>query len=201
MSETTTPSAAPENSAAKSLAQRIQTQLGAQAIGVTEWRGETTVEVLPENWLSVAGQLRDADEFHFEQLLDVCGVDYLSYGQTEVGYHRRFRPTGFLAWRRRRRAGTIRLVEATTHWCRAKTLRRGSAVAVDQAQSSCLYPLPRAGRHPPGGAVVDRPVAGFELVRARGVRSVRHLVRRASGFAQDSHRLWFCRPSFSQGFR
>jgi NADH-quinone oxidoreductase subunit C len=39
--------------------------------------------VLPENWLAVAQQLRDLDEFHFEQLIDVSGVDYLSYGQVE----------------------------------------------------------------------------------------------------------------------
>jgi NADH-quinone oxidoreductase subunit C len=31
----------------------------------------------------VATQLRDAEDFHFEQLIDVSGVDYLSYGQVE----------------------------------------------------------------------------------------------------------------------
>ncbi|MDR3387765.1 MAG: NADH-quinone oxidoreductase subunit C [Rudaea sp.] len=64
-------------------AQRISTQLGDRIVGVHEWCGETTVEVLPENWLAVAQQLRDVEGFHFEQLIDVCGVDYLSYGQTE----------------------------------------------------------------------------------------------------------------------
>jgi NADH-quinone oxidoreductase subunit C len=66
-----------------SLAQRLGARLGDQIATVHESRGETVIDVLPENWLAVARILRDDDEFHFEQLIDVCGVDYLSYGQTE----------------------------------------------------------------------------------------------------------------------
>ena len=40
-----------------------------------------TLEIPVEQWLEVARRLRD--EFAFEQLLDLCGVDYLSYGQDE----------------------------------------------------------------------------------------------------------------------
>ena len=65
------------------LAQRIGPHFGETIVGVGESHGETTVELLPENWLAVAQQLRDAPEFHFEQLTDLCGVDYLSYGQVE----------------------------------------------------------------------------------------------------------------------
>jgi len=65
------------------LAQRIAAQFGDKIAGVTEAFGETTIEVLPENWLAVAQVLRDDEAFHFEQLIDVCGLDYLSYGQTE----------------------------------------------------------------------------------------------------------------------
>ncbi|MBS0571556.1 MAG: NADH-quinone oxidoreductase subunit C [Proteobacteria bacterium] len=65
------------------LAQRIEAQLGEQIIAVRQWRDETLVDVLPENWLAVARHLRDEPEFRFEQLIDVCGVDYLSYGQVE----------------------------------------------------------------------------------------------------------------------
>jgi NADH-quinone oxidoreductase subunit C len=65
------------------LAQRIGAQLGDKIIAVSEALGETTVEILPENWLAAAQTLRDGDEFHFEQLIDVSGVDYLSYGQVE----------------------------------------------------------------------------------------------------------------------
>ena len=65
------------------LAQRLTARLGADIVAATEWRGETVIEVLPENWLRVAQLLRDEAEFRFEQVVDVCGVDYLSYGQTE----------------------------------------------------------------------------------------------------------------------
>ena len=44
---------------------------------------ELTVEVLPENLLKVARFLRDDAMCGFEQLIDVCGVDYLTYGSTE----------------------------------------------------------------------------------------------------------------------
>ncbi len=68
---------------ATTLAQRIAAQFGDRIAGVSEAFGETTVEVLPENWLAVAQTLRDDDAFHFEQCIDVCGIDYLSYGQSE----------------------------------------------------------------------------------------------------------------------
>ncbi|HSE12275.1 MAG TPA: NADH-quinone oxidoreductase subunit C [Rudaea sp.] len=65
------------------LAQRIGAHFGEKIVGVAEALGETTVEVLPENLLAVAQELRDHDDFHFEQAIDVSGVDYLSYGQSE----------------------------------------------------------------------------------------------------------------------
>jgi len=66
-----------------SLAQRLGACFGDKIAAVHEWRGETGIDVAPANWLAVAQALRDDDEFHFEQLIDVSGVDYLSYGQTE----------------------------------------------------------------------------------------------------------------------
>jgi NADH-quinone oxidoreductase subunit C len=71
------------NAVADNFAQRVAARLGDKILGANTAHGETTVDVLPENWLAVAQQLRDSEEFHFEQLIDVCGVDYLSYGQTE----------------------------------------------------------------------------------------------------------------------
>jgi len=44
---------------------------------------ELTIEVAPENLLKVARYLRDDATCSFEQLIDVCGVDYLTYGSTE----------------------------------------------------------------------------------------------------------------------
>jgi NADH-quinone oxidoreductase subunit C len=67
----------------ESLAQRLEAQLGARIIDAVVVNGETTIDVLPENWLTVARSLRDDPAWQFEQCMDVCGVDYLSYGQTE----------------------------------------------------------------------------------------------------------------------
>jgi NADH-quinone oxidoreductase subunit C len=41
---------------------------------------ELTVEVSASDWLAFARYARD--ELHFEQLIDLCGVDYVAYGQT-----------------------------------------------------------------------------------------------------------------------
>jgi len=65
------------------LAQRLGARFGDKLAAVHEWRDETGIDIAPADWLDVARALRDEDEFHFEQLIDVSGVDYLSYGQTE----------------------------------------------------------------------------------------------------------------------
>ena len=44
---------------------------------------ELTIEVSAEDLLSVSMFLRDDKACGFEQLIDVCGVDYLTYGETE----------------------------------------------------------------------------------------------------------------------
>jgi NADH-quinone oxidoreductase subunit C len=44
---------------------------------------ELTVDVKPAHLLELCRVLRDSTEFAFQQLIDVCGVDYLHYGQTE----------------------------------------------------------------------------------------------------------------------
>lgn len=44
-----------------------------------------TMELLPTSLLEVCMALRDEPPFHFELLLDICGVDYLEYGTSEWG--------------------------------------------------------------------------------------------------------------------
>ena len=44
---------------------------------------ELTIEVAPDDLIKVSAFLRDDDVCSFEQLIDVCGVDYLTYGSTE----------------------------------------------------------------------------------------------------------------------
>jgi len=77
MSETTA------DNSRSSLAQKLEAVLGQKLVRIDEARGETTIEVLPENWLAVAALLRDDAGLRFEQLMDLCGVDYLSWGEAE----------------------------------------------------------------------------------------------------------------------
>ena len=51
-------------------------------VGATQ-TGITTLEVDVNAWLEVCRALRDEEDFAFEQLTDLCGVDYLSYGLSE----------------------------------------------------------------------------------------------------------------------
>ncbi len=62
---------------------RLEAKLGQKLVSLDDSRGEHTIEVLPENWIAVGTMLRDDGDFRFEQLMDLCGVDYLSFGQVE----------------------------------------------------------------------------------------------------------------------
>ncbi|PZQ14031.1 MAG: NADH-quinone oxidoreductase subunit C [Rhodanobacter denitrificans] len=62
---------------------QLEARLGQKLVRADASGGQLTIEVLPENWLAVAQILRDEPAFAFEQLIDLCGMDYLSYGQTE----------------------------------------------------------------------------------------------------------------------
>lgn len=60
---------------------RLRARFATAHIAVAEPRGEDTMELAPADWLTAARILRD--EFGFQQLVDLCGVDYLSYGSDE----------------------------------------------------------------------------------------------------------------------
>jgi len=55
--------------------------LGDAISAVQESSGELTLEVRREKIVEVCRALRDDPAFAFEQLIDVCGVDYLDYGK------------------------------------------------------------------------------------------------------------------------
>lgn len=65
------------------LAEHIETQFAGRLSRVESTCGELTYEVSADHLLQVATELRDAPPFQFEQLIDLTGVDYLSYGQVE----------------------------------------------------------------------------------------------------------------------
>ncbi len=63
------------------LAKRVEDRLGSLGVKTRVLAGELTVEVSPEHLLKACERLRDEPEFGFEQLVDLCGLDYSVYGQ------------------------------------------------------------------------------------------------------------------------
>ena len=67
----------------KAVAELFTRRFGSRVTVAGSQSGIPTLEVQADAWLEVCRTLRDDDEFRFEQLTDLCGVDYLGYGQTE----------------------------------------------------------------------------------------------------------------------
>jgi len=65
---------------AETLTSALQAALGDKLASVVTALGEVTAVVKQENLLAAAALLRDAPELRFEELIDLCGVDYLHYG-------------------------------------------------------------------------------------------------------------------------
>ncbi len=63
------------------LASGIQTCFAGFGVETAVAHGELTVEVPVNALKAVCARLRDEPEFGFEQLIDLCGVDYSTYGQ------------------------------------------------------------------------------------------------------------------------
>lgn len=61
------------------LAETIAAALGSKAKSVKIALGEVTVTVAAADYLAVATLLRDAPGCKFEQLIDLCGLDYSEY--------------------------------------------------------------------------------------------------------------------------
>ena len=64
-----------------SFVQRLRDRFPAAVVTVAEPRGEITLEAAGPEWLATCRALRD--EFGFEQLTAVSGVDYMGYGSDE----------------------------------------------------------------------------------------------------------------------
>ena len=93
---------------ASAFAARLRTRFADAKIEIAEPRGEFTLEVPHAAWHEACRALRD--EFGFELLMDLCGVDYLGYGSDEwdtdvssEGFSRGVegRGTGRFAWGQR----------------------------------------------------------------------------------------------------
>jgi NADH-quinone oxidoreductase subunit C len=57
----------------------LEAGLGGRITQLKRERGEITITVSAADYLAVATQLRDDATLGFEQLIDLCGVDYSSY--------------------------------------------------------------------------------------------------------------------------
>lgn len=59
----------------------LQAVLGEKVTKQTVGLGEVTIECRAEDYLAVCQLLRDDPALKFEQLIDLCGVDYQEYGE------------------------------------------------------------------------------------------------------------------------
>ncbi len=62
------------------LADNLKTTFAGKAVEILDSGGELTLVATAADALSVAGELRDHPGLEFEQLIDLCGVDYRDYG-------------------------------------------------------------------------------------------------------------------------
>ena len=65
------------------LTERLDERFSGLGAVVEQAHGEVTMILPADRLIEVATALRDEADFSFEELIDVCGVDYSAYGQTE----------------------------------------------------------------------------------------------------------------------
>ena len=63
------------------LVETVKAALGDKIIDITEALGEVTLTVKAVDLIEAMTELRDRPELRFEQLTDLCGVDYRDYGE------------------------------------------------------------------------------------------------------------------------
>ena len=83
--------------------QRLFDTLQQAGFGPVERLGEITVEVAPGAYLETCHKLRDDPALGFEQLIDLCGVDYSTYGGARAPRGGRF-------------AVVLHLLSVTNNW-------------------------------------------------------------------------------------
>ncbi len=67
----------------QSLARDVEQALGDKLVNLREACGQLIAEISPANWIEAGECLRDTDPLDFDTLIDLCGVDYLGYGDDE----------------------------------------------------------------------------------------------------------------------
>src|SRR5690606_32934931 len=67
----------------EALTDAVRERFGDRLVHVPSTCGEVTFEAAPADLLEIAATLRDDPAFAFEMLIDLCGVDYLTWGEDE----------------------------------------------------------------------------------------------------------------------
>ena len=86
----------------ETLKDRLVATFGARLRSVTDALGQLTAVVDAADYADVARQLRDDPSLRFAQLIDLCGVDYLNYGDG--------------AWQGPRYAAVLHLLSIEHNW-------------------------------------------------------------------------------------
>jgi NADH-quinone oxidoreductase subunit C len=86
----------------ETLSQNLQKHLGDRIVAMQLALGEVSIDVDIANYQEVMQLLRDEQELCFEELIDLCGIDYLTYGKTP--------------WTGKRFAVVVHLLSITHNW-------------------------------------------------------------------------------------
>jgi NADH-quinone oxidoreductase subunit C len=125
------------------LIQRLNTHFADVMTSCKQVRDEVTIEIPADKMLSVAKVLRDEPELNFECAMDVCGVDYLTYGvgdwqtdsATSTGFDRGVEEAGEKnksTWTKPRYAVVYHLLSIHHNWrLRLRVLTDGEPPIVD----------------------------------------------------------------------
>jgi len=65
----------------EALSQKLQDRFGGTLASTKLALGELTVEVAPADYRDFMQTLRDDPQFSFEEMIDLCGVDYSTWGE------------------------------------------------------------------------------------------------------------------------
>lgn len=84
------------------LSQNLQKHLGDRIGALQIALGEISIDVDVANYFDVMTTLRDEPELRFEELMDLCGIDYSTYKNTE--------------WAGRRFAAVSHLISVSHNW-------------------------------------------------------------------------------------
>jgi NADH-quinone oxidoreductase subunit C len=86
----------------ETLSQNLQKHFGDKLKSLKLALGEVTIEVSAADYLGVMTALRDEADLHFEEIIDLCGVDYSTYADG--------------GWQGRRYAAVSHLLSIAHNW-------------------------------------------------------------------------------------